>query len=250
MGVNHGILKEDEIVIHLHNKKISELTNNCSHLMKTIFGALDENEIIQCTKTEGSIKPDFCITYKGITKTVSMKSGRSNIVHQEIIKNFVLFLRSLGVSTKTQQTILLYQFGDGTLDGSGKERMSYERLRFLLADRIKEANDELNKDKNFIIKVVEHCVFKGAVPGALEADYLYHGDYEFGLAVSKSQVIKHIKRKNWDYMNNLHIGPLHIRPSARYIGREIVSEIRRHRVECFWPNLKEDIDYIARRYDK
>lgn len=249
MGTNKGILKEDEMVIHLNNKTPKELTNNCRNLMKDLFGALDEEKIIKCQKTEGSVKPDYIIEYDGKKHCVSMKSGRSQIVHQEIIKNFVLFLRSLGVSKRTQQTILYYQYGDGTMDGSAKERMSYERLRLVLADRIKEANDELNKDKDFIWKIVERCVFIGAVQDAPEADALYHGDYEFGMVVSKKQVKKHIYRKTWDYLNNLHIGPLHIRPSARYIGREIVSEKRRQRVELFWPNLKDDIDYIARRYD-
>ena len=249
MGTNHGLLKEDEMVIHLNNKKVKELTNNCAYLIKELFGAVDENETITCQKTEGSVKPDLIIECKGQTRFVSMKSGRSEIVHQEIIKNFVLFLRSLGVSKRTQQTILLYHFGDGTMDGSAKERFPYEKLRLLLAQRIKEANDELNKDRDFILKVVNRCVFDGAIEDAPRADAIYHGDYEFGMLVSKKQVEKHIKRKTWDYLNNLHIGPLHLRPSARYIGREIVSEKRRHRLECFWPHLKDDIDYIARRYD-
>ena len=249
MGNNQGLLKEDEMVMHLHNKKVGELSNNITYMMKELYGALDENEVIQCHKTEDSVKPDFIIQYKGIIKNVSMKSGRSEIVHQEIIKNFVLYLRSLGVSSKTQRTILLYQFGDGTMDGSADKRMSYEKLRLLMKDRIDEANLELNAHNDFIWKVVERCVFIGTLKNAPEADALYHGDYEFGRVVTRKQVQKHIMRKNWNFYNNLHIGPLQIRPSARYIGKEIASEKRRHRVELYWPHLREDIDFIARRYD-
>lgn len=138
MATNHGFLKEDEMVVHLNNKKLKDLTNNCRNLIKELFGALDDDALIACTKTEGSVKPDLIIECNGKTRYLSMKSGRSEIVHQEIVKNFVLFLRSLGVSKRTQQTILLFHFGDGTMDGSAKERMSYERIRMLLADRIKD----------------------------------------------------------------------------------------------------------------
>ena len=82
--------------------------------------------------------------YKGIKKYVSLKSGRAESIHQEYIKNFILFLRSLGISKRTQQTILLYQYGDGTMDGSGKRRMKYHEMRTWLDERIKEAKNKLN----------------------------------------------------------------------------------------------------------
>lgn len=249
MPSNYGFLREDEMVSRLDGKRVKSLSNNLRNLMRDLFGVLNENAIVHCEKTQDFIKPDFIITYRGEQRFVSMKSGRCEIVHQEIVKNFVLFLRELGVSKRTQQTILLYHYGDGTMDGSAKKRIEYDRLRVLLHDRIKEANEELNKDKNFIMTVVDHCIFKGTIPNATPADCIYHGDYEFGVVATRKQIEKHIYRKDWNYMNNLHIGPLQLRPHARYIGKEIKSEKKRQALECYWPHLGADIDWIAHRYD-
>ena len=93
MPTNNGIFKEDEMVHHLDNKKVKELSNNLRNLVTALFGVLDEEEVVHCQKTDDFIKPDFCIEYRGKKKYVSMKSGRAETVHQELIKNFVLFLR-------------------------------------------------------------------------------------------------------------------------------------------------------------
>lgn len=249
MSVNKGLFKEDELMLHLHSHHVKELSSNLRSLLERLFGPLLEEEAIACEKPEGSVKPDLTIHYKGQIRQLSIKSGRSDCVHQQIVKDFVLFLRGLGVSKRTQQTILLYHYGDGTMDGSAPERFSYERLRLLLAERIKQANDELNEKNQFIWAVVEKCVFDGFVENAPRADAIYHGDYKFGEAITRRQMQKYIMRKDWNFLNNLHIGPLLLRPCGRYIGKAVVNEKRRQRLECYWPHLKDDIDYIARRYD-
>ena len=248
MPTNHGFLKEDEMVYHLNNKKVKELNHNLYHMLQELYGVLDEEETVTCYKTDDFIKPDFVIVYKGESRYVSMKSGRSIIVHSESIKSFVLFLRSLGVSKETQKTVLLYHYGDGTLDGSGKERYSYDKLRYLLHDRVMKANEEF-QNIDIILAVIERCVFFGTKENAIRIDCLYHGDFEFGTVATTKQITKHLKRKKWNYLQNLHIGPLLLNPHARYIGTEIKNERRRQTINCSWTNLQNDIDYISKRYD-
>jgi len=249
MPTNHGLLREKEMIAALDSKKVSELSNNMRHLLEELYGVLDENEIVKCLAPDDYYKPDFFIIYRGIKKGISMKSGRSNIVHSELVNNFIEYLRELNVSEKTLETILLYHFGDGTTDGSGSERFEFAKLHYLLDNRIKEANDELNSDIDRIYQVLERCVFAGAKEEFPRADALYHGDVSFGVVATEKQVRKHIYRKNWKWMDALHIGPLMLRPHARYIGVEIASEKRRHTIECHWSNLAADIAYISKRYD-
>ena len=248
MPTNHGFLREDEMVYHLDKRKVKDLSNNLYHMMQELYGVLDEEEVITCYKTDDFIKPDFVIIYKDETRYVSMKSGRSEIVHSECIKDFVLFLRSLGVSRETQKTVLYYHYGDGTLDGTGKERYDYDKLRYLLHDRIAKANEEFH-NIDIIMSVIERCVFTGTRSNAIPIDALYHGYFEFGTVATKKQIIKHLKRKKWDYIQNLHIGPLQLRPHARYVGTTIKNERKRQTLECYWTNLLSDIDYISKRYD-
>ena len=78
---------------------------------------------------------------------------------------------------------------------------------------------------------------------------MYHGDVDYGVLASKKQIFKHFLRRDWNYYNNLHIGPIHLRPHARYVGKEIKRATSRERLEFVWVNFAEDIRYISSRYD-
>ncbi|HOF53677.1 MAG TPA: hypothetical protein PLH17_02915 [Bacilli bacterium] len=249
MHKNVGFYKEEEIVLMLNEKKVCQLSNNAKYIIREIFEHPDEEAVVYAKRLDEFIKPDFYIRIGKNTHYISMKSGSSNTLHQEYVKEFCIYLRERGISNRTLQTILLYQFGDGTLDGTGKERFPYEKLRFLLADRLKEANLELNRDKEFVISIINRVVFKGAREENIEADYVYHGDKDYGILVSKKQMIKHCHRRDWAFIDSLHIGPILLRPHARYVGKEIKREKSRQRLEFYWPNYYADLDYISKRYD-
>lgn len=253
MHKNPGRFREDEFVSAINGKKAGELSHNLKHMLREIFGIFDPNEILTCKLVEHYQKPDFFIEYKGVRKYISLKSGKADEIAQEGLKSFVLYLRKSGLSKKSQQTILLYHFGDGTNDGSGKYRLDYNELRLLLKERIKDLNDELNNSTDFILKFIERHLFKGTTESNIEADYIYHGTIDYGIICSKTQIMKHIKRraemKNWDFMDNPHIGPIQFRPHARYINKKISSEERRWKVTIWWANLQADLAYISERYD-
>lgn len=245
----NGLLKEDEMVLALNKRTFSELNGNLKRLLNSLFGAIDPCEIILCEKTKDFIKPDFIITCKNISLGISMKSGSAVIVHNEIVTNFISFIRRLRVSEKTIETILLFHFGDGTTDGTGTKRLSTSEVREKLADRIIEANQELNSDLKFIYEVVYHCVFKGAKEENLEADAIYYGDVDNGVVATQKQLFKNMQRRGFDYYDCLHIGPLLIRPDSRYADTDIIDERKRNRIVMYWPNLRSEIDYVSRRYD-
>ena len=144
----------------------------------------------------------------------------------------------------------LFHYGDGTTDGHDPEnRKSYEDLSYELRDRIKQANKELNSHMDFIIAVVERCLFKGSNEDNIEADCVYVGDREYGVVATKKQFLKNLYRRGFDYFTHLHIGPLLLRPHSRYVNRKVEDERNRERLVAFWPHLREDIEYMSRRYN-
>ena len=140
MHKNPGRFHEDEFVAAINGKRAGDLSHNLKHMLKEIFGIFDPNEILKCELVEHYQKPDFFIEYKGNRKYISLKSGKADEIAQIGLKSFVLYLRECGISKRSQQTILLYHFGDGTNDGSGKSRLDYNELRLLLKERLKELN--------------------------------------------------------------------------------------------------------------
>lgn len=248
MPSNHGKLNEDEMMLALNNHMVKDLIPNLRYLLQELFGALEANEIVTCTQPEIPIKPDLLITYKGITKGVSVKTGTSEFVHGEPIEKFTIFLKELGISDKTIRTLLLNQFGDGSVDGTGKERMPLYELKYQLAEDIREANTELNSNSTKLIKIFDRLVFSGWNKEVTTADAIYHGDMFNGIVATKTQITKWLEDKYWDYYDNLHIGPIFLRPHARYIGVEVKNEFYRHKIDGFWTNMLADIRYISGKY--
>lgn len=250
MPQNDGCLKELEIINALNEKTISQLSNNMRFFMRALFGVLNDGLIIKCKKVDDINKTDFIVEYDNRIRNVSMKSGKAVVVHNEILKNFINFLRSKDISERTLETICLFHYGDGTIDGSNADlRQSYTLVSQGLSDRIKEANEELNSNMDFILDVLNRCMFKGANETNIEADCVYFGDLDYGIVATKNQFIRNTKRRCFDYYDHLHIGPLLFRPDARYVGKDITHQRKRDRIVAYWPNLREDIEYMSKRFN-
>ena len=248
MPSNKGMQNEELIVEALNNKKYEDINPNLQTMIRDIFGYQDNDEMVCAEQMEGVFKPDIKVKIKDVTKYISIKEGRANMVHGENIKTFIQYLRAHGVSTRTQKIILYYHFGDGTMVGNGKERKSAYAVTAWLHKYIREANQELNTNKELINDFLKRAMYQGVDENAPTVDYIYFGTPEYGVTVSKKQIETYVNRRDWKYYDNLHIGPIFIKPHARYAHKKIVSVERREKVHCYWPNLPMDLDRISKRF--
>jgi hypothetical protein len=116
--------------------------------------------------------------------------------------------------------------------------------------RIKKANEELNSNKELIKKFLDRVVFQGVDENARSADALYYGDVRKGNVITKKQIFKYVDYKiSWSSLNQIHIGPIFIRPNTRALDYSEKQEYRRHRVECHWYCIKEDVAFIQKRFN-
>lgn len=248
MAYNKGQLLESQIVQIMNGTKFAELPQNIQNLVRFIFPNCQNSDIVRAEVIEGTMKPDFSITMGEETHYVSMKSGVNNIFHQEYIKNFINILREYGFSDVILRTVLYFQYGDGTYNGTGKERMSYATLRKKLEKAFILANEELNRNKKIVIELVDRFLFKGSHDDYIPAEYIYHGDLQLGRVISRNQIMKHLENRDWGFIEALHIGPILFRPHARYYKTKVKNESYRARVEFYWPNFLNDMDYIMTHY--
>ena len=246
---NVGILFEEEIVIAINGKRYSELSNNMRNMVRFMFGHVDENSIIKCERLDNAMKPDVFITIDNVTHYLSVKTGANGIVHQELITLFVDHLRMIGISKTTIETILLYHYGDGTTDGTGKKRYPNKDVTFYLKKRIKAANEELNANRKFVEHIINRCLFKGSKDDNILAEYIYHGDIDYGVIASRNQILRHVYEYKYGFYDSFHIGPLLMHPHARYANKRIKNEKRRHTIEFHWPNYQASLRKIALRYN-
>ena len=248
MKPRNGLQKEDIMVATLNDKRVGDLNENLKNMLMKLYGVLDDNEIVKCRKMESFSKPDIIITYKGFSKYVSIKSGMAREVHEEQITTVISFLHRVGISKETIETLLLFQYGDGTTNGLGEKRMRWDDVYRTYEDRIEKANNELNKNKKILLDVMERCLFQGVDAKAPSADAIYHGDVISGVIVTKRQFQRYFLIKDWSHYNSFHIGPVVLRPHSRDVDKKIKNEHLRHRLQFNWPTLKADMLYINKYF--
>ena len=245
---NYGHLFEEQFIDALDNKSVRKLEHTMKWVLERIYGPMSNLKKVYCCRAEDFIKPDVVVTYNFRRVFISLKTGTAQEVHREKIDTFIPFLRELGISEYTLKTIALFQFGDMTLNGTGTRRMDTNEIYKILEKRIMEANEELNRDKKTVQKIMHRLLFKGVCDAAAEADYIYHGSLLDGILVSQKQVKKYIDKKDFSFLANLHIGPLLLRPHARYAGVPVKNEKSRREITFYWPNFRADLEYIDKRF--
>lgn len=248
MPSNRGFLNEEIIAKAIDGKRFIDINHNLQYTLRAIFPEISNDDIVEAKQLNDIYKPDISVTYKGITKYISIKSGHAVEVHSEKARCFADFLRKHGVSERTIETFLLFHYGDGTTDGTGTNKLNNYDLMVKYRDRIAEANEELNKSTKLMVHVIHHTMFQGIDPKAKVVDYMYFGNAEYGNIISKHQIRMFLEKKCWKYFNMLHCGPIFFKPRARYINGPVKSEYRRHMVMCYWPNIAEDFCFIGNRY--
>ena len=126
--MNRGIKIEYELVNVFNNRKYGDLNEFHQSIVKRIFPNIIESDLIFSGICNRYSKPDIYIEVSNVRKYISVKSGRSDSMHFESIKDFIIFLRKFGISIQTQKTILFFHYGEGTLDGTGNTRIGVEEL--------------------------------------------------------------------------------------------------------------------------
>lgn len=248
--INSGILNEEAMVEAINGKRFNQLNRNLQYNRKILFDGVEDNSLFSCEKRNPRGKPDIHIICNGQEHFLSLKSGAAETVQAEDIRKFIFFLRRYNVSVQAQKTILLFQYGDRTRTGTGKEiRYSERELMTILKREIQDCNHELNSKQDLISDFVVFCLFEGNFEDLPKADYIYHGNPDYGVLCSKVQVKKHIERKSYSYLTHPHIGPLLYGPRARYVDFNDRFPERRHLIAFRWPRLSQDRDYISRRYE-
>lgn len=250
MRRNRGVINEEKMVRALNRKPFWKLENNQKHLVEAIFGLVDDNQMIHAKLVkEHNQKPDIFIEVNGVTKYVSIKSGATIKVSEELIQSFIPYLRSKGISENSLRTICHYHFGDGTVDGSGERRLTQFQVITSLKEKINALNAELNADKKMVADFVFRAIFLGTKETNIVADYIYFGTPVYGVVCSKEQVMKYLETNNFNYIQLPHIGCLLFKPHARYSYKPVTNPKRRYTIDIYWPGLAQVLGYISERYN-
>lgn len=243
-GYVNGIRNETEIVGAVNGKKYCDLTDHLRKIINKMFPKIQNGDLISVKKVPGFAKADLEFTVDGESHYLSVKYGASSQVHCEQISIFIEWLKEHNFTQEIIDLFLFYHYGDGTKDGSGIKRMSQKEVLSTYSDYILRLNEALNSDRFVVRDFVKRVVFEGNDILKQNADYIYHGDIEEGEICSKESVLQYVKRKTFSRLINVHIGPIMIRPYARYLSGVETHPEKRHQVTFEWNRMEWDFEYI------
>lgn len=235
-----GYINEDEFVNVLNNKKICELDPMFQDFISNLFKDYNLKDIdkIKCYKNPKREKADFIIDINNIQKRISLKKGVKNSVHVEPIWTFINFLKDNNIPETIINLYLNFHYADGTIDGSGNNRISSEEYREKHQDEINLINAYFNKPD-----LLENCTkrFILGLPKFKEIDAIILGVTNDFIWMNKKEIINSILRKRDNTFTGVHFGPLFCQPQNRCLNRNPKYEYARKFVQIKWYHLSDDI---------
>lgn len=248
MGQNDGVENEKKLVGALNNKMLKRLTSYQQHFIKDIYKNVNGTDIVQAKKIGGAgYKPDVEIEVDGEKHYISVKKGSGNSVHQEKTEFFIHFcMTELDMSKTERDSLLLYLYGDGTLDGdsSPEERLKDQELIETYRNEINTVQKFLDRNKRSLIERFLIYGRKGTY-NRKKADYLYHGDAKKGIWCPLNfDTIDYLVNQPNAKNSPLVIGPFSLQVWNRNLEGKTELEDRRHSIQIKWGTCKKDIEKI------
>lgn len=229
-----GYTNEKNFINEINNKKYKEINILLQEFIKAIFPSIKNNDIIQAQKYGYYAKTDIIIEVNNIKKGISIKSGSKNSVHIEPINKFVKFLNNL--EYKEIDKFLAYIYSDGTINNTGKNRISTEEyIKYHLNDLL-IINKELEKIKE---KIIIRSLIKTDVNYKVTVDAFILGEPNDFLWATKEEVIDYLQNIS-NESKNAHISNLYIQNWNKNIIQNPKYEHCRNYIQIKWYSMFDD----------
>ncbi len=238
--MKEGIKNEYNFINNLDGKLIEELPFLLQELVYTLFKVKNKTQVVHCYKNIEYEKGDICIIVGCRKKYISIKMGNKNSVHSESISKFIKFLKKICIDKTTINNILKYHYADGTIDGTGKYRISVSEYKLYNKNLIDNINKKLNKEC-IMNDFVKRFLIKGTNWYYHKIDALICGTPDDFLFVLEEDIYKYIKYKTNITSSAIHFSCLTYQPLSRVLDYNKKYEYRRHWIQIKWYNLEDNI---------
>lgn len=234
-----GIQNEFDFVLEFNNKKIKELNPIMRDLVNDLYGNINEDLIIKSWRNHYKQKSDIFIKINNIIKGISIKEGNHNSVHVEPISTFIHFLIENHIPQDILEKYLKYHYADGTINGSGKNRIDSSEYKMLHKDEI----DIINKyfsNKAILYKAIERFVLQGT-NYKYKIDALICGTPNDFVWINQNQIVEILMNNEKYNSSGVHFSKLFCQPQNRNLNFNDKYEKKRFCVQIKWYSLYDDI---------
>ena len=241
-----GYENEEEFVSYLNGKQVGRVYPNFLDLLYKLYGYLDYQDYIECWVNKSKRKADIYIKINGYVRGISIKKGIKNSVHTESIGTLVSFFREIGIGENTIKKFLYYQYADGTINGTGKIRISSSLYREKHQKEIDEINKAFN-DEKYINAFVNRFVLQEN-KSEYEVDAIIYGAVEDFIWITKEEIYYIMRKHLKDEIASLHVSLLTLQPMTRNLNYNLKYESCRNQVQVKWYNIFDNIIEVMAFY--
>ena len=178
-------------------------------------------------------KEDIWIKVGKVKKSISIKMGKCNTVHNEYIYNFTNFLEQEKVPLKIINIMLDYFFADGTINGSGERKLTFTDYKLKIKRKIRRVNKYFMRNEDLLIKLINRFVIGNT-------DILIHGTVDNFTYITKNETIKLLISMKKKPSSTIHFSKLIFASKGRN------NDIDKFIVQIKWYNLADDIAKIRK----
>ena len=241
--MNYGYQNEYDFVELFNGKYYYEFDKKSQMFLKELFGDfIDNEEIVKSWKNGMTQKADIFIKYKNSIKSISIKCGHNNSIHNEQIQEFRRYLEKLKIPYKLIDKYVSYHYGyikdsNGNTDFS--KQLNAEEYKKYNQDEIDIFNKSINKTR-IIIDMVDRFIIRGR-NSDYDIDALIDGTTNDYVWIMKYDLYDLVLSKRCLEFTSPHIACMTIGPKKRCINTESKNIKDRYIVCIRWNFLKEDI---------
>ena len=238
---NSGFNNEKELKSALNGKFFTELSKNLQNLIKNSFK--NYNAVIRIKSEAGNNKSDMKISIGKESHTYSIKMGRGNSIHQEPLKEFILFLeQTYKLPSSTKEALQRFIWADGTVDGRGDitQRVSSKKFNKKNPHLIQEIQKFFDQHK---ISLLRRFLIHGKNSHS-SAEFIYYGTIKTGVVCKSEEVVQWINKHH--SRGTLTIGKLTFQAWNRNLKGKKRAEHKRGIIQLKWGGLRKDIRKIAK----
>ena len=225
-----------------NGKYLNELDKNSQKFLRELFDEINSDEAIKSWKNKCNQKADVFVKYKNYVRSISLKCGNSNSMHQESIEDFKMYLEGLKIPYKIINYYTSYHYGykrDDLGNVDFTKSLSSEEYKRYYQGEIDAFNKEVNKTK-LIIGMIDRFIVRGRNSN-YDIDALVCGtpdDYTWIMKYDIYDLI--LSNKRLDFTSP-HIACLTIGPKKRNLDRTSLNAKDRYVVCIRWNFIKESI---------
>lgn len=243
---NYGIKNEKDFVLAINNRSFKDQMPMIKEIIRDRFPDIRDDEVLKAEQPNRYGKPDVVIWRINKPLYISIKCGSTGALHTERIKSFILFCRKNGISVNTQKILLYYIYGDGTMDGTGVNKVPFFTLFKNNMKHLYAANRELNS-KEFMAKAIERFIFFGTEGRVMRVDYVIYGTVNQFIWAKREDIVNFLLTTEFTPLKAPHIGPFTLQPYATNKRKKYANTYKGHVIQVKWKYMVFDMQRIVYR---